>query len=210
MLERYAKLRVYARQIEAVEDSLPSTSEHKNLCALLVHLTKLDSVCKRLQSDTTSMGEVRLLFDSVLLDYPIMGEYLKTNSKIVHSPIFENGLVKVGAGEKLSAAETAALERFGGQQSTQRPSDTGRKRKQCEDNYAAQIIQQNGPKRRAGGAVLSALAAQVPPTSNACERLFSEAKYVLTPQRSSTLPAHFEVLAFLRANKDMWSVTSLL
>ncbi|KUF87479.1 Bifunctional riboflavin biosynthesis protein RIBA 1 [Phytophthora nicotianae] len=98
MLERYAKLRVYARQIEAVEDSLPSTSEHKKLCALLVHLTKLDSVCKRLQSDTTSMGEVRLLFDSVLLDYPIMGEYLKTNSKIVHSPIFENGLVKLALG----------------------------------------------------------------------------------------------------------------
>ncbi|ETN10612.1 hypothetical protein PPTG_22660 [Phytophthora nicotianae INRA-310] len=29
-------------------------------------------------------------------------------------------------------------------------------------------------------------------------------------RRSSTLPAHFEMLAFLRANKDMWSVTSHL
>ncbi|ETI42993.1 hypothetical protein F443_11966 [Phytophthora nicotianae P1569] len=89
MQERYVNLRAHVRQIEAVEDSLPSTSEHKKLCALLVQLTKLDSVCKRLQSDTTSMGEV-------------------------------------GAGEKLSAAETTALKRFEGQQSTQRPSETGR------------------------------------------------------------------------------------
>ncbi|ETP18671.1 hypothetical protein F441_07132 [Phytophthora nicotianae CJ01A1] len=33
---------------------------------------------------------------------------------------------EVGAGEKLSAAETTALKRFEGQQSTQRPSETGR------------------------------------------------------------------------------------
>ncbi|KAG6949287.1 hypothetical protein JG688_00014686, partial [Phytophthora aleatoria] len=84
----------------------------------------------------------------------------------------------------------------------------GRKRKERQESYAAQIIQQGREKRRAGGsAVYSALVTQIPPTSNACERLFSECKVILTPQRSSILPAHFEMLAFLRANKDMWDIT---
>ncbi|KAG3108938.1 hypothetical protein PI125_g11387 [Phytophthora idaei] len=58
-------------------------------------------------------------------------------------------------------------------------------------------------------AVYSPLAALVPPTLNTCERLFSECKMTLTPQRSCMLPAHFEMLMFLRANKDMWDVTGL-
>ncbi|KAG2769874.1 hypothetical protein Pcac1_g18915 [Phytophthora cactorum] len=32
----------------------------------------------------------------------------------------------------------------------------------------------------------------------------------LTPQWSSMLPAHFEILMLLRASKDMWDVTSLI
>ncbi|KAG2896170.1 hypothetical protein PC114_g15209 [Phytophthora cactorum] len=131
------------------------------------------------------MSEVRLLFDSVVADYPTMGGNLKSTAKIVYSPAFENGLVKICDGEKLSAAETAALRCF-------------------------EIIQQGGVKRRQmERAVYSPLAALVPPTLNTCERLFSECKMILTLQRSCMLPAHFEMLMFLRANKDMWDVTSL-
>ncbi|KAG6946318.1 hypothetical protein JG688_00016102 [Phytophthora aleatoria] len=142
------------------------------------------------------MSEVRLLFDSVVADYPIMGGHLKSTAKIVYSPAFENGLVKICDGEKLSAAETAARD--------------WSQRKERQDIYAAQIIQQGGVKRRQmERAAYSPLAALVPPTLNTCERLFSECKMILTPQRSCMLPAHFEMLMFLRANKDMWDVTSL-
>ncbi|KAG6946715.1 hypothetical protein JG687_00016556 [Phytophthora cactorum] len=57
--------------------------------------------------------------------------------------------------------------------------------------------------------LLSVISEEIPPTSNAGERLFSECKVILTPQRSSILLAHFEMLAFPRSNEDMWDITSL-
>ncbi|KAG4059771.1 hypothetical protein PC123_g5331 [Phytophthora cactorum] len=48
------------------------------------------------------------------------------------------------------------------------------------------------------------------PTSNRCERLFSQCKLVLSPFRSSLLPASFEMLVFLRANRELWNFTTLL
>ncbi|KAG3189857.1 hypothetical protein PC128_g11571 [Phytophthora cactorum] len=181
MLQRYVKIRAYIRQLGAVEDLTPRSGKHKKLVSLLSHLEKFESVCKHLQSEATSMSEVRLLFDSVICN-----------------------------GEKLSTAESVALRRLGRSRSDEGLGTAGRKRKERQESYAAQIIQQGRVKRRAGGsAVYSALATQIPPTSNACERLISESKVILTPQRSSILPAHFEMLAFLRANKDMWDITSL-
>ncbi|KAG2778015.1 hypothetical protein PC116_g22924 [Phytophthora cactorum] len=111
-VQGYGAIRPQSRLVEAVEDLVPSTGDHKKLVGLLKHLEKLDSVCKRLQCETTTMSEVRLLFDSVVADYPIMGGHLKSTAKILHSPAFENGLVKICDGDKLSAAETAALRRF--------------------------------------------------------------------------------------------------
>ncbi|KAG6942245.1 hypothetical protein JG687_00019172 [Phytophthora cactorum] len=88
--------------------------------------------------------------------------------------------------------------------------DSVYKRLQCEATTMSEIIQQGGVKRRQmERAVYSPLAALVPPTLNTCERFFSECKMILTLQRSCMLPAHFEMLMFLRANKDMWDVTSL-
>ncbi|ETM54491.1 hypothetical protein L914_02181, partial [Phytophthora nicotianae] len=42
-----------------------------------------------------------------------------------------------------------------------------------------------------------------PPTSNTCERPFSGCKLVLSPLRASTLPANFETIMFLRANRSL-------
>ncbi|KAG6962080.1 hypothetical protein JG688_00008785 [Phytophthora aleatoria] len=145
MLQRYGAIRPQIRLVEAVEDLVPSTGDHKKLVGLQKHLEKLDSVCKRLQYEATTMSET-----------------------------------------------------FRG------------KRKERQDSYAAQIIQQGGAKRRqVERAAYSSLAAPVPPTSNTCERLFSERKMILMLQRSCMLPVHFEMLMFIRANKDMWDVTSL-
>ncbi|KAG3117837.1 hypothetical protein PI125_g3415 [Phytophthora idaei] len=113
MLQRYGAIRPQIRLVEAVEDLVPSTGDHKKLVGLQKHLERLDSACKRLQYEATTMSEVRILFDSVVdVDYPIMGSHLKSTATILHSPAFENGLVKICDGEKLSAAETAALRRF--------------------------------------------------------------------------------------------------
>ncbi|EGZ30693.1 hypothetical protein PHYSODRAFT_476438 [Phytophthora sojae] len=49
----------------------------------------------------------------------------------------------------------------------------------------------------------------MPPTSNRYERLFSQAKLVITPQRASLLPENFEMLMFLRTNRRYWDVNTV-
>ncbi len=44
------------------------------------------------------------------------------------------------------------------------------------------------------------------PTSNACERLFSRAGYVLGDRRQSIHPANFEQQMFLFANSHLWGI----
>ncbi|KAE9034759.1 hypothetical protein PR001_g9604 [Phytophthora rubi] len=207
-VERYVELRSHIRLVEAVEDFVPSSREHKKLVDVL---RKFDSVCKRPQCEATTLIEVRLIFNSVVADYSIMGDDLKPTSKIVHSAAFESGLVKVAYWGNLSATETAALKRLGRPRAEERPQATGGKRTKRHGNYAAQIIELGGTQRRKGERVVyAALASLMPPKSYTCERLFSECKWVLKPQRSSLLPANFEMLAFLRANKAMRDVTSVL
>jgi len=211
MLERFMEQRPHIRLVEAVEDFVPTSSENKKLGDVLRQLRKYNSVCKRVQCDSTTMSEVRLLFNSVVTDYPITGKYLKPTSKIVNSTAFENGLVNLSSGEILSPTEAAALKPLEHPRVVEQARASGGKCKELEGDYAAQIINQGGFKRRHGERMpYAALATLVPPPSNTCERLFLECKWMLTPQRSSLLPANFEMLIFLRANKAMWDVTSLM
>lgn len=46
----------------------------------------------------------------------------------------------------------------------------------------------------------------VPPTSNTRERLFSQWKLILTPQRTRLLPVKLEMIAFLKVNRSYWDV----
>jgi hypothetical protein len=52
--------------------------------------------------------------------------------------------------------------------------------------------------------------AAIPPTSNHCERLFSQCKLVMTPQRASLLPVNFEMITFLRTNRKYWDANTLM
>ncbi|ETI33442.1 hypothetical protein F443_19877 [Phytophthora nicotianae P1569] len=63
---------------------------------------------------------------------------------------------------------------------------------------------------RTAGAATVSFHELAPPTSNTVERLFSQCKLVLTPQRTCMLPANIEMLAFLRVNRDLWNAASLI
>jgi hypothetical protein len=43
------------------------------------------------------------------------------------------------------------------------------------------------------------------PTSNKCERLFSQTKILLSDRRKSMGPYHLELMVFLRVNKELWN-----
>ncbi|EGZ17545.1 hypothetical protein PHYSODRAFT_499950 [Phytophthora sojae] len=107
MVERYIRIRVEIKKVDAVEEMVPTGGKHRKLVALFEHLKKFESVCKRLQREDTDIGEVRLMFDSLIAEYPVMSEHLKSTAKIVHTPAFESGVVKVISGTALSSAETA-------------------------------------------------------------------------------------------------------
>jgi len=46
-------------------------------------------------------------------------------------------------------------------------------------------------------------------TSNCCERLFSEAKYIMLPHRRSMSPIVFEALIYLKKNEKFWNVKTV-
>jgi hypothetical protein len=205
MVERYIRIRAAIKKVDAVEELIPTGAKHRKLVGLLEHLKKFNSICKRLQRDDTDMAEVRLMFDALVAEYPVMAEHLKSTAKIIHTPAFESGVVKVIAGSALSPAETAALKRF------EVALPTGKKRTERDEDYASLLLQDKGKKRKhsASSPSYSPLVAMVPPTSNTVERLFSQCKLVMTPERRSMLPANFERLSFLRVNRSMWDVTTV-
>ncbi|ETK94356.1 hypothetical protein L915_02576 [Phytophthora nicotianae] len=179
MIHRYKRIRDAIRQVEAVEEFIPTGATHKKVVGLPEHLKKLDSVCKVLQDDRTAMAD---------------------------SPTFEGALVKVINGGSLTASEARALHRF--EVGWIRAVASERK----EDSYAVEILRGSKKKRNAVAQSVSysELAKMVPPTSNTVERLFSQCKLILTPQCACLLPANFEILAFLRVNRDLWNASTLV
>lgn len=51
--------------------------------------------------------------------------------------------------------------------------------------------------------------AHVKPTSNKCERLFSQAKLIKGDRRRSMLPCNLEICLFLKENRALWGVSDL-
>ncbi|KAG6948469.1 hypothetical protein JG687_00015466 [Phytophthora cactorum] len=136
MVLRHKRIRDDVRQVEAVEEHVSTGAAHKKLMGRLEHLKKLDSVCKTLQDEGTSMADVHLLFDQVTDDYPVTASYLHPNAKIVHTPVFEAALGKIDNDRKLTAAEARAVERFAVEPST----STGKRKERSSDNYASEIL----------------------------------------------------------------------
>jgi hypothetical protein len=208
MMSLYKRIRDAIRQVDAVEEFVPSGAIHKKVLGLLEHLKKLDSVSKVLQDNEINMANVRVLFDQVVDDYPVMSSHLRASAKIVQSPDFEGALVKIVNGGKLTTSEARAMSRF-----EVDPDTCGSKQKERSSNSYATEILRGGKKKRAAEATsvtYSDLAKMVPPTSNTMERLFSQCKLILTPQRACMLPANFEMLAFLRVNRDLWNASTLV
>ncbi|GMF59546.1 unnamed protein product [Phytophthora fragariaefolia] len=101
LLERYIHIRSEIKKVEAAEELVPTGGKHRKLVAVFEHLKIFESICKRLQRKGTDVAEVRLMFDGLVAEYPVMADHLKASAKIVHTPVFESGVVKVNAGTAL-------------------------------------------------------------------------------------------------------------
>ncbi|KAG1697033.1 hypothetical protein DVH05_028625 [Phytophthora capsici] len=138
--------------------------------------------------------------------YPVMEEYLKPTAEIVHSPVFEAAVIKVTSALPISGAEAKAIEAFW------RPESPGQSEDEPAADFASEILRRAKKPRYSQSRAVDyiPLFSVIPPTSNRCERLFSECKYVLEPHRASMRSANFERLMFLKANRDLWNASTLV
>ncbi|ETI39564.1 hypothetical protein F443_14852 [Phytophthora nicotianae P1569] len=179
------------------EDLLPRPSTHRQIVQLVTNLEALDSVCVRLQSEEGNLADVRLLFDAVIAKFPATAHHLSPSTQIVHSPAFESAVVKLLSDRSLISDEEEAVAQFAG------PTDSAQETPKKVD-FATETLRHAKRPRLATVTKYIDLLRMIPPTSNKCERLFSQCKLVFNPLRSSMLPANFEMLVFLRANRELW------
>ena len=91
---------------------LPSRRQENCLRELISDLTAFDSNCKKFQVTSTTLADVRKLFESLLsfsAKYPEISQYLQNNAAVVQSPDFENAIVGAIAGKGLSEEQTDCL-----------------------------------------------------------------------------------------------------
>ncbi|ETN21756.1 hypothetical protein PPTG_01863 [Phytophthora nicotianae INRA-310] len=172
--------------VSAVEELVPRGNGHRRIAAVTDKLVELDSVCVKLQAEERSMAEVRLLFDACMVKYPEM--------------------MKVQNDLPLSSPEQQEIKAF------VLPTNESSPAVRPRVDFASIVLRQAKKRRRSEHVVTKydPILHEVPPTSNACERLFSGCKLVLTSLRASTLPANFEVMMYLRANMELWNSATLL
>lgn len=204
MVQRYVDIRDAIVTVEAVEDLVSRGPAHRRVLALLSKLQELDSVCVKLQAEKRTLADVRLFYACVA-KYPVMGQYLLSGASIVQSPVFESAVTRLENDLLLSAAEFRFLAPFVVAVPPQQTEDEN------VDFITAGLRQAKKPRRSERSTVsYDPLLRSIPPTSNRCERLFSECKLVLTSLRSSLLPVNFKTIMFLKANRDMWNAATLM
>ncbi|ETP50571.1 hypothetical protein F442_04153 [Phytophthora nicotianae P10297] len=172
MVKRFVEFKDAVKHVEAVDELMPRAPDCRKLEKLLEDLKALDSECLALQSNKTTLSDVRIMFDGVIKRYPNMAKYLSQDANIVHSPAFESAVVKIMHQERLSRLETAAIASFQvGESSASEPEEAN------ASSFAATLLHA-GNKRNyptANAPQYDSLLFHVPPTNNDCERLFSKA-----------------------------------
>ena len=121
----------------------------------------------------------------------------------MHSPDFENGVVKIQGGveDELTDAEKRAVKVFLIEGEQIEAEDA-----QSEDlGFADQLLASSSSRKR-GRARATAYrdTRHVHPTTNAIERLFSRCKLNMTALRKKMDPDSLDMLMFLKANKELW------
>ena len=207
MLKRYKEIQQYLPllNIQEIDNLTPSQRDVHTLDHLLTVMIDLDSVTKALQGDGVTMFDVRTLFDEVMVLYNGTSERLGLDASIIHDKVFKNAILKIQKGEEntLTTEETIKV-------STLRT--TQKKGEAINAVISLDSLAERALKKRKVFSVESSLYGDtrfIVPTSNMCERLFSEAGYGRNSRRLRLLDTHFESQLFLRSNKRFWDLKEI-
>lgn len=205
-----------------VYTNTPTPSEHERLKVLKQYLEQINSVSLRLQKHSCSLSQGRGYFDGLLeLGYSDkytlfqqenIASYLRSDSRIVHSPVFESAIVKLqdNKAHELTDAEKASVACF----------------KNIQEEEVEVVINadynEDGRPKTVGEMVDSQMSRKkarhnnsyncvdhIVPTSNSCERLFSQCKLVYSDHRQRMLPMNLEICMYLKTNKHLWDATTV-
>jgi hypothetical protein len=108
MVERYFRFkqdevfRLLCEDVDDFEDYLLTVAEDRRLQALQKSLQDLYLITQKLQDPQLTFAQVRVLFDTVMAEYPTLNQYISTESGIVHSHNFEQALQKISARQEHS------------------------------------------------------------------------------------------------------------
>ena len=201
MLQRYTKIRQHLSALEddVIDAMCLTNSENRRIDVLLKKLDPLESVTKSLQHEGRTVSEVRILFDAVIENYSGTATRLFSSAEIVHSPEFESAVVKLQQGNTLalSREEEISITRLLIENSNENITE-------CDGlSFAQRVLK----RRKMSSNAMSKKYLDtrfLVPTSNVCERLFSQVGYVLTDRRKAINPANLESQIYLHANRDLW------
>ncbi len=108
MVERYFRYKqdevfqLLCEDVDDFEDYLLTAAEDRRLQALQKTLQDLYLITQKLQDPQLTFAQVRVLFDTVMAEYPTLNQYISTESGIVHSHNFEQALQKISARQEHS------------------------------------------------------------------------------------------------------------
>ncbi|KAG2983611.1 hypothetical protein PC121_g21644 [Phytophthora cactorum] len=204
MVERYVKLRPALFSMDyatfakhAIVRFLHSDEESEHVTELLENRMDLNEVTKALQDSTLIMVGARRAFDWVGRQYPTLKARLAADAAIVYYPALESGITKIISGSRLTTREQEACKAFKLPATNTTVEETSR-------SFLAPVFQKASEPRTAYIPL-----AWVHPTSNECERFFSQVKLVFTDLRKSMDVNTLEVLMFLAYNRDSWDIGSV-
>ncbi|KAG3013496.1 hypothetical protein PC120_g13280 [Phytophthora cactorum] len=168
---------------------------------LLEELKAFESFSKKLQNtDGLSLLDVRDIFDALIAEHPGVEDYLGTEAGIVQQPEFENACVTVlvGTADSLTECQRSLLLPFAA------PATTPPLVEDKTLGFADRALEKR--KLQCEMPCEYPEIAVIPPTTNICERFFSQSKYVLGNDHQGLLPINLEIILFLKVNLHLWNV----
>ena len=135
-----------------------------------------------------------------------MRDDIKSNSRHVHCPDFENGIVKIQSHQvaKLSAAEKEAVKIFHIEEvEREEPAD--------ELSFVQSVLMEAEEQQKKRSSVSKYRStAHVTPVSCICEQTNSISKHIMSDARKQMDPTSLEmVLLILKLNSDLWDERSV-
>ena len=218
MIAQFLKIHKELSGVVELLSLLPNHLEVALLSDAFVLLTKFNSVTIMLQRDGMTFVKSREIFDLFLKDHPDFEHYISSDASIVENEAFERAVMQISRGVALSEAECRValplLQPAVEEIPTNDADDVGDEDDiiHQERSHSEQLERKLKRQKRVAAKERREVYVNLdmlPGTSVNCERLFSQAKFILSDTRKRTNPMLFEALLLLKVNASLWNVFSV-